>query len=63
MDRNAFRLAIGQLADYRRFLEDHECAILLPAKPSADLLNLGQTQRIGVIWPVGNDFAGTVKLW
>ena len=63
LDRDSFRLALGQLADYRRFLDQHECAILLPAKPSRDLLDLARSQGVAVIWPAGADFDGTLKPW
>jgi hypothetical protein len=63
LDRNAFRLAIGQLADYRRFLKEHTCAILVPSKPSHDLLDLARIERIAVIWPSATDFEGTIQPW
>jgi hypothetical protein len=52
--RGAIRLAIGELADYRRYLdEDVRCAVLLPDRPSEDLLDLLSTQGIAVVWREG----------
>jgi hypothetical protein len=53
--RESIRIAIGQLADYRRHIRDvHELAVLLPAKPRPDLLDLLKTQAITAIRPEGN---------
>ena len=54
--REAIRMAIGQLADYRRFLHEPACAILLPSKPRAALLRLIADQKLGVIWREENSF-------
>ncbi len=52
VSRNAIRMAIGQLADYARFIEPHpNKAILVPEKPRPDLLGLALSQGIDVIWP------------
>ena len=42
IDRNSIRMAIGQLLDYRRFMEEAsvKCAVLLPEIPRPDLLQL-----------------------
>lgn len=42
IDRNSTRMAIGQLLDYRRFIEEAavKCAALLPEVPHQDLLQL-----------------------
>lgn len=61
-ERNAFRMALGQLADYRRFLNRPRCAILLPSKPAKDLLALADTEDVGVIWPSGDAFESTIKI-
>ena len=50
VDRKEFRMAIGQLVDYRRFLKAPTCAILLPAKPSEDLITLGHLENIHIFW-------------
>jgi hypothetical protein len=52
--RAAVRMAIGQLADYRRFVSgDAQLAILLPAEPRQDLRNLCEAEGISLIWPDG----------
>jgi hypothetical protein len=49
--RPAFRMAIGQLADYTRLVKPTpEQVILLPARPRADLIRLAASQGIEVIW-------------
>lgn len=63
VERGSFRMAIGQLADYRRFLNAPRCAILLPSETRHDLLELAAVEKIGVIWPSANGFEGTIKLW
>lgn len=56
--RNDIRMAIGQLADYRRFIAPRPaCAVLLEAKPSPDLLSLLETERIVAVWRQGEVFA------
>ena len=57
--RNAIRMAIGQLADYGRFLPGAEKAILLEASPSRDLLDLLAQEGITAIWRVGDGFEDT----
>ncbi|MES0879664.1 hypothetical protein [Roseibium sp. SCP14] len=53
--REAIRMAIGQLTDYRRFLASADpnlqCAILLPSKPREDLLELIKFAEMTAIWP------------
>jgi hypothetical protein len=49
--RENIRMAIGQLADYGRFLPDATRAILLPTGPRADLIELAHSQNIVIIWP------------
>lgn len=61
--RAAIRMAIGQLADYRRFLDEPRCAILVPEKPSQDILELAAVEKIVVVWPSENRFDSTVDLW
>jgi len=49
--RNAVRLAIGQLFDYRRHASgDWAIGILLPRKPEEDLINLCTYVGAGVAW-------------
>lgn len=53
--RPAFRMAIGQLADYARLVNPAPAkVILVPEEPRADLLHLADSQGIGVTWPDGN---------
>ena len=49
--REAVRMALGQLADYARFLNKPDRAILLPSRPRADLEALGHSQGVVFIWP------------
>ena len=58
VERGAIRMALGQLADYRRFLDAPRCAILLPSKPSDDLLNLAHREQVLMIWKDGSDYCG-----
>jgi hypothetical protein len=49
--RNEVRLAIGQLADYVRFVSPRpQRAILLETKPNRDVHDLLRSQDIAVIW-------------
>src|SRR5262249_41223713 len=50
------RMGIGQLADYRRFLEAPRCVLLLPQAPSDDLLDLLRVEGIGLLVPDGEEF-------
>jgi 5-methylcytosine-specific restriction protein A len=51
-DRGTIRLAIGQILDYLRFLSDVKGAILLPDKPSDDLIDL--IHSVGLSLVVGD---------
>ncbi|MFF9351645.1 restriction endonuclease [Streptomyces sp. NPDC014734] len=57
--RENIRMAIGQLADYSRFVDHTIRAILLPSEPREDLLALAKTQNCAVIWPEGKGFIST----
>ena len=53
VSRAAFRMAIGQLADYARLVEPApQRVILLPERPRADLLSLATGEDIGVTWQI-----------
>lgn len=55
--RENLRMAIGQLADYARFVpEVRERGIVLPTQPSADLMALAHSVGVGVSWPEGKTF-------
>jgi hypothetical protein len=53
--RESIRMAVGQLADYRRHVGNglKELAVLVPSEPRPDLLDLLGSQDITVIWPEG----------
>ncbi len=54
--RPAFRMAIGQLADYARFVDPPpKKVILVPEAPRRDLLVLAQSQGVEVTWPDGDN--------
>jgi hypothetical protein len=59
VERGAIRMAIGQLADYKRFVaggEPKHLAVLLPKAPRPDLIKLLASQGIELIYPVENGF-------
>lgn len=58
IDRNSIRMAIGQLLDYRRFIEETTvtCAILLPELPRKDLLQLLAYAGIFIYFPEKQNF-------
>ncbi len=39
-ERMSVRLALGQVLDYGRFIDDAQLAVLLPEPPAADLVEL-----------------------
>jgi hypothetical protein len=59
VERNAIRMAIGQLADYKRFI-DHgkpkHLAVLLPSEPRPDLRELLAAEGISLIYPHEGSF-------
>jgi hypothetical protein len=58
VERGAIRMAIGQLMDYRRFVQPSpRLAVLLPSKPRDDLRNLLTSVDVGIVWRDGNGFA------
>ncbi len=55
--REAIRMAIGQLLDYRRFIEPTpRLAVLVPTRPRADLKALLRSNDIACVWPDGVGF-------
>lgn len=54
--REAVRMAIGQLADYSRFLKVNARAVLLPERPREDLETLLHLQGISTIWQTDDGF-------
>ena len=56
--REALRMAIGQLLDYRRFAaSDTRLAVLVPERPRADLMALFESVGVNAIWPEGDRFS------
>jgi len=59
VERNSIRMAIGQLADYKRFVEDGHpryLAVLVPSQPRPDLCELLDSQGIELIHPSDGGF-------
>jgi hypothetical protein len=59
VERSAIRMAIGQLADYRRFIDGGQpkhLAILVPAEPRKDLCDLLSSQGIDLIYATDTGF-------
>jgi hypothetical protein len=59
VQRNAIRMAIGQLADYKRFVDGGapaHLAVLVPSEPRQDLKDLLEAEGIEVVRPNGNGF-------
>lgn len=61
--RDEIRMALGQLADYGCFYLDTkpDHAILLPAKPPPELLELLESQHVAVIWREGTGFRDSAR--
>ncbi|MEW2571355.1 restriction endonuclease [Streptomyces sp. NPDC047070] len=57
--RENVRMAIGQLADYGRFLDARYRAILVPAEPRSDLIELVASVGQAFIWPEGKGYRST----
>ncbi|MDH6543309.1 hypothetical protein [Streptomyces sp. SPB4] len=59
--RNNVRMAIGQLADYRRHMDNVEklrVAVLLPSEPTPDVRDLLAAQRIALVYQTEDGFEG-----
>lgn len=59
VERNSIRMAIGQLADYKRFVENGQpqhLAVLVPSQPRDDLRELLVSQGIELIYPGNGGF-------
>ncbi len=54
--REAIRMALGQLLDYRRFLDKSRRVVLLPGPPRQDLCELLAAYLISIIVPNSLDF-------
>ncbi|MCX5200961.1 restriction endonuclease [Streptomyces sp. NBC_00237] len=63
--REAVRMAIGQLFDYRRYIDPRpDIALLLPSRPRADLIQLCHSDEVAAfaIWPKGEKFESSRTL-
>ena len=60
VERGSIRMAIGQLLDYKRFVEPApRLALLVPSRPRDDLTALLASVNVDVIWRDGDDFLGS----
>ncbi|MEU8657894.1 hypothetical protein [Actinoplanes philippinensis] len=56
-ERDSLRFAVGQLYDYRRYLDfEVDLAVLVPTKPSDDLMGLLSAAEVAAIWPRAASF-------
>ena len=59
VERGSIRMAVGQLLDYRRFIEPTpNPAVLLPSLPRADLRDYLQSAGVELVWREGKRFKG-----
>ncbi len=54
--RTYVRAGLGQVLDYARFLDHNSRALLVPVRPSDDLVELLNSYGCAVVWEVGNSF-------
>jgi hypothetical protein len=54
--RDQLRQAVGQLLDYGRFVDAASRAVLVPDRPSADLIAYLASAQMAVIYPDGNQW-------
>lgn len=50
-DRDSVRMAVGQLLDYRRFVGAESLAVLVPNRPSSDMVDLLEDLEIKLVFP------------
>jgi hypothetical protein len=56
--RDHLRYAIGQLYDYRRYLDfEVDLAVLVPSRPTDDLMGLLEAAEVGAIWRENTSFS------
>lgn len=48
------RMAIGQLADYARFVDVQRRVVVMPERPRPDLFALAASQGIEIFYPEGS---------
>src|SRR3712207_1548207 len=56
VERNAVRLAVGQLLDYRRYVKARRWAVLLPSEPRPDLVEFVVSLGLELFWQDGKCF-------
>jgi hypothetical protein len=56
VERGSIRMALGQLLDYRRFVEQARCAILVPSQPRPDIVELVRSVGVELYWPENSGF-------
>jgi hypothetical protein len=56
VERGSIRMALGQLLDYRRFVAEARCAILVPSKPRPDIGELVRSAGVELYWPENAGF-------
>lgn len=57
-ERDYLRFAVGQLYDYRRYLDfEVNLAVLVPRRPTDDLMGLLKTAGVAAIWKAETSFA------
>lgn len=62
LTREAIRMAIGELLDYKRFIRPTpSLAVLLPERPKIDLVKLLTGQKINLVWQTKNGFEDNSK--
>lgn len=60
VERGAIRMAVGQLLDYRRFVDPPpRLAVLLPSEPRCDLRALLASAGVEIVWRNGRKFIGS----
>ena len=60
VERGSVRMALGQLLDYGRFVENARCAVLLPGKPRPDIISLIHRANVELFWQNGDGFEHNV---
>ena len=56
VERGSIRMALGQLLDYRRFVKQARCAILVPSRPRPDIIELVKSASVELYWPENAGF-------
>lgn len=54
--RGAVRMGIGRLMDFRRHVQPRACSLLLPERPSDDLMDLVSHARVGLVVRQGREW-------